>query len=121
MAMLTASPYCHHAASVPSAATAAQGDPPGPGPSADQGGPSEEETAQVVDRRGPGRVRRAVDTTKLTKYWGGRGDEDPVTATDDFIWNEEFVDRMKRLIRDDSAPNPIPWLVISGYFAHNPQ
>ncbi|XP_020252838.1 LOW QUALITY PROTEIN: uncharacterized protein LOC109830095 [Asparagus officinalis] len=60
-----------------------------------------------------GRSIAALPTsTKLRKYWGGRGDEDPVTATDDFIWNKEFMDRMKKLITDDQAStNPISSLM----------
>ncbi|OAY73292.1 hypothetical protein ACMD2_24228, partial [Ananas comosus] len=55
----------------------------------------------------PGEYGGPPTTTKLRKYWGGRGDEDPVTATDDFIWNKEFLSRMRRLLRDD-PPNPNP-------------
>ncbi|CAA6665616.1 unnamed protein product [Spirodela intermedia] len=56
----------------------------------------------------PGEYGGPPTTTKLRKYWGGGGQEDPVTATDDFIWNKDFVDRMKRLIRegDDSGVKP---------------
>uniref|UniRef100_A0A1D1Y2L2 ATP synthase protein I n=1 Tax=Anthurium amnicola TaxID=1678845 RepID=A0A1D1Y2L2_9ARAE len=46
----------------------------------------------------PGEYGGPPTTTKLRKYWGGGGDEDPVTATDDFIWNKDFVGHMKRLI-----------------------
>ena len=49
----------------------------------------------------PGEYGGPPTTTKLRKYWGGKSDEDPVTATDDFIWNKDFHDRMKRLISDD--------------------
>ncbi|CAL0328925.1 unnamed protein product [Lupinus luteus] len=37
-------------------------------------------------------------TTKLRKYWGG-DDEDPL-ASDDFMWNKEFMGRFKKLIED---------------------
>ncbi|KAH6835494.1 ATP synthase protein I-like protein [Perilla frutescens var. hirtella] len=36
-------------------------------------------------------------TTKLRKYWGG--DEDPL-ASDDYLWNKDFMDRMKKFIQD---------------------
>ncbi|MQL80693.1 hypothetical protein Taro_013141, partial [Colocasia esculenta] len=48
----------------------------------------------------PGEYGGPPTTTKLRKYWGGE-EEDPVTATDDFIWNKEFVGRMKRLIGEE--------------------
>lgn len=48
------------------------------------------------------------------RYWGG-GDEDPITATDDFIWNKDFVPRMKRLI-DDEAAEPITSQIKVAYF-----
>ncbi|XWS41159.1 hypothetical protein CRYUN_Cryun17cG0056300 [Craigia yunnanensis] len=40
-------------------------------------------------------------TSKLRKYWGGEED-DPLTS-DDFIWNKDFVGRMKKLIQDPAA------------------
>ncbi|KAM7271894.1 hypothetical protein ACFE04_031108 [Oxalis oulophora] len=40
-------------------------------------------------------------TTKLRKYWGGEK-EDPLTS-DEFIWNTDFMPRMKRLIQDNHA------------------
>ncbi|MCD7473269.1 hypothetical protein HAX54_015048, partial [Datura stramonium] len=44
-------------------------------------------------------------TTKLRKYWGE--DVDPLTS-DDFIWNREFMGRMKKYIQDpeENAPSP---------------
>ncbi|XP_031112566.1 protein CONSERVED ONLY IN THE GREEN LINEAGE 160, chloroplastic [Ipomoea triloba] len=53
----------------------------------------------------PGEYGGPPTTTKLRKYWGG--DEDPLTS-DDFIWNKEFMDRMKKLIQDpaETASNP---------------
>lgn len=52
----------------------------------------------------PGDYGGPPTTTKLRKYWGG--DKDPL-ATDDYMWNKDFMDRMKKLIQDptpDSAP-----------------
>ncbi|KAK8653433.1 hypothetical protein V6N13_127435 [Hibiscus sabdariffa] len=46
----------------------------------------------------PGDYVGPPTTSKLRKYWGGE-EEDPLTS-DDFIWNKEFVDRMKKLIQD---------------------
>ncbi|XP_008793016.1 protein CONSERVED ONLY IN THE GREEN LINEAGE 160, chloroplastic [Phoenix dactylifera] len=56
----------------------------------------------------PGEYGGPPTTTKLRKYWGGRGDEDPVTATDDFIWNKDFLGRMQRLLREDKATPNLP-------------
>ncbi|KAJ6401204.1 hypothetical protein OIU84_016588 [Salix udensis] len=47
----------------------------------------------------PGEYGGPPTTTKLRKYWGGEG-EDPLTS-DDFIWNKDFMPRMKRLLRND--------------------
>ncbi|KAB2612599.1 hypothetical protein D8674_034915 [Pyrus ussuriensis x Pyrus communis] len=50
-----------------------------------------------------GRSRRfggPPTTTKLRKYWGG--EDDPLTS-DDFIWNREFMDRMKKLIQEPNS------------------
>ncbi|XP_059659776.1 protein CONSERVED ONLY IN THE GREEN LINEAGE 160, chloroplastic isoform X2 [Cornus florida] len=46
----------------------------------------------------PGDYGGPPATTKLRKYWGGEG-EDPITS-DDYIWNKDFMGRMKRLIQD---------------------
>ncbi|KAK8673669.1 hypothetical protein V6N13_111987 [Hibiscus sabdariffa] len=46
----------------------------------------------------PGDYGGPPTTSKLRKYWGGEK-EDPLTS-DDFIWNKDFVDRMKKLIQD---------------------
>ncbi|GMI68521.1 CONSERVED ONLY IN THE GREEN LINEAGE 160 [Hibiscus trionum] len=46
----------------------------------------------------PGDYGGPPTTSKLRKYWGGEK-EDPLTS-DDFIWNKEFFDRMKKLIQD---------------------
>ncbi|KAK8924169.1 hypothetical protein KSP39_PZI019528 [Platanthera zijinensis] len=54
----------------------------------------------------PGEYGGPPTTTKLRKYWGG-GDVDPITATDDFIWNKDFVGHMKRLLSyEPDAPSP---------------
>jgi len=42
-------------------------------------------------------------TTKLRKYWGE--DVDPLTS-DDFIWNTEFMGRMKKYIQDPQENAP---------------
>ncbi|XP_060209496.1 protein CONSERVED ONLY IN THE GREEN LINEAGE 160, chloroplastic-like isoform X2 [Lycium barbarum] len=53
----------------------------------------------------PGEYGGPPTTTKLRKYWGK--DEDPLTS-DDFIWNKEFMGRMKKFVQnpqeDHSAP-----------------
>ncbi|CAK7348145.1 unnamed protein product [Dovyalis caffra] len=46
----------------------------------------------------PGEYGGPPTTTKLRKYWGGE-DEDPLTS-DDFIWNKDFMPRMKRLLHN---------------------
>ncbi|XAR49545.1 hypothetical protein NMG60_11032786 [Bertholletia excelsa] len=58
----------------------------------------------MVQRSSPGEYGGPPTTTKLRKYWGGE-EEDPLTS-DDFIWNKDFMGRMKRLIQDpqDSSP-----------------
>nr|XP_009774283.1 PREDICTED: uncharacterized protein LOC104224352 isoform X3 [Nicotiana sylvestris] len=42
-------------------------------------------------------------TTKLRKYWGE--DVDPLTS-DDYIWNKEFMGRMKKYIQDPQQHAP---------------
>lgn len=49
----------------------------------------------------PGDYGGPPATTKLRKYWGGEED-DPLTS-DDFIWNKDFVGRMKKLIQDPAS------------------
>lgn len=49
----------------------------------------------------PGDYGGPPTTTKLRKYWGGE-EEDPITS-DEFIWNKDFVGRMKKLIQDPAA------------------
>ncbi|MED6170044.1 hypothetical protein PIB30_026896 [Stylosanthes scabra] len=51
----------------------------------------------------PGDYGGPPTTTKLRKYWGGE-DPDPL-ASDEFMWNKDFVGRFKRLIQD---PQPSP-------------
>lgn len=50
----------------------------------------------------PGDYGGPPTTTKLRKYWGG--DVDPL-ASDDYMWNKDFMERMKKLIQD---PDEIP-------------
>lgn len=54
----------------------------------------------------PGEYGGPPTTSKLRKYWGGE-DEDPLTS-DDYIWNKDFMGRMKRLIQDypDDSSSP---------------
>ncbi|GAV60163.1 hypothetical protein CFOL_v3_03694 [Cephalotus follicularis] len=57
----------------------------------------------------PGEYGGPPTTTKLRKYWGGE-EEDPLTS-DEFIWNKDFMGRMKRLILDpddNSSLNSTP-------------
>ncbi|XVF14585.1 hypothetical protein REPUB_Repub09cG0073700 [Reevesia pubescens] len=55
----------------------------------------------------PGEYGGPPTTSKLRKYWGGEED-DPLTS-DDFIWNKDFVGRMKKLIQDPAdAPQSSP-------------
>ncbi|KAK2665881.1 hypothetical protein Ddye_004455 [Dipteronia dyeriana] len=53
----------------------------------------------------PGDYGGPPTTTKLRKYWGGEK-EDPVTSNE-YIWNNEFMDRMKRLIQDPDESSSI--------------
>ncbi|XP_049353163.1 protein CONSERVED ONLY IN THE GREEN LINEAGE 160, chloroplastic-like isoform X2 [Solanum verrucosum] len=57
-------------------------------------------------------------TTKLRKYWGE--DVDPLTS-DDFIWNTEFMGRMKKYIQDpqENAPAAAVKEEISGFLSLN--
>ncbi|XP_058095590.1 protein CONSERVED ONLY IN THE GREEN LINEAGE 160, chloroplastic isoform X2 [Magnolia sinica] len=67
----------------------------------------------------PGEYGGPPTTTKLRKYWGGEA-EDPL-ATDDFMWNKEFMGRMKRLIQpsDSSLQPPSPSKEDSGFLSLN--
>ncbi|XP_022741549.1 uncharacterized protein LOC111293089 [Durio zibethinus] len=49
----------------------------------------------------PGEYGGPPTTSKRRKYWVGEED-DPLTS-DDFIWNRDFVGRMKKLIQDPAA------------------
>lgn len=49
----------------------------------------------------PGEYGGPPTTTKLRKYWGGN-DDDPITS-DEFIWNKDFMPRMKRTLLQPSS------------------
>ncbi|OIT28400.1 PREDICTED: uncharacterized protein LOC109212690 [Nicotiana attenuata] len=51
----------------------------------------------------PGHNAAPPTTTKLRKYWGE--DVDPLTS-DDYIWNKEFMGRMKKYIQDPQQNPP---------------
>ncbi|KAK4374042.1 hypothetical protein RND71_004719 [Anisodus tanguticus] len=53
----------------------------------------------------PGEYGGPPTTTKLRKYWGK--DEDPLTS-DDFIWNKEFMGRMKKYVQDPQEKGSSP-------------
>ncbi|XP_027909321.1 protein CONSERVED ONLY IN THE GREEN LINEAGE 160, chloroplastic [Vigna unguiculata] len=65
----------------------------------------------------PGEYGGPPTTTKLRKYWGG-DDEDPL-ASDDYMWNKEFVGRFKKLIQDPQAPPPPAKEEPSGFLSLN--
>ncbi|KAB5527539.1 hypothetical protein DKX38_021386 [Salix brachista] len=68
----------------------------------------------------PGEYGGPPTTTKLRKYWGGEG-EDPLTS-DDFIWNKDFMPRMKRLLRNDPVDpqtSPVKFNSGLGYWELN--
>ncbi|CAJ2645760.1 protein CONSERVED ONLY IN THE GREEN LINEAGE 160, chloroplastic isoform X2 [Trifolium pratense] len=52
----------------------------------------------------PGEYGGPPTTTKLRKYWGGEN-PDPL-ASDDFMWNIDFVPRFKRIIQGPLQPSP---------------
>lgn len=52
----------------------------------------------------PGDYGGPPTTNKLRKYWGQ--DEDPLTS-DDFIWNKEFMGRMKKFVQDPQERGPV--------------
>lgn len=54
----------------------------------------------------PGEYGGPPISSDLRRYWGGNGDEDPVTDMDDFIWNKDFVPKMQRFIRQDQKEQP---------------
>ncbi|XP_022149755.1 uncharacterized protein LOC111018112 [Momordica charantia] len=53
----------------------------------------------------PGEYGGPPTATKLRKYWGGEK-EDPLTS-DDYIWNREFMGRMKKLIQDQPSDSSV--------------
>ncbi|KAL2328059.1 hypothetical protein Fmac_021486 [Flemingia macrophylla] len=65
----------------------------------------------------PGEYGGPPTTTKLRKYWGG-DDEDPL-ASDDFMWNKEFVGRFKKLIQEPQAQAPSEKEKPSGFLSLN--
>ncbi|KAK4487057.1 hypothetical protein RD792_006372 [Penstemon davidsonii] len=67
----------------------------------------------------PGDYAGPPTTTKLRKYWGG--DVDPLES-DDYLWNKDFMGRMKKFIKDSDADNdvsPVPKEVPSGFLSLN--
>ncbi|GFP79190.1 phosphoenolpyruvate carboxylase 1 [Phtheirospermum japonicum] len=89
--------------SVTCAATPASPDSPSPSSSPSQSRPP---TKIILPNKkplkwstgvAPGDYGGPPTTSKLRKYWGG--DEDPL-ASDDYLWNKDFMGRMKRLIQD---------------------
>lgn len=117
MAVLnTSMAYCvavRSSAAAPSSSESNSAQPPGrPSPSSSSSSFDPKQTKVILPKKkplkwstgvAPGEYGGPPTTTKLRKYWGGGGQEDPVTATDDFIWNKDFVDRMKRLIREEDG------------------
>ncbi|KAK7264396.1 hypothetical protein RJT34_32005 [Clitoria ternatea] len=65
----------------------------------------------------PGEYGGPPTTTKLRKYWGG-GDPDPL-ASDDFMWNKDFVGPFKRLIEEPLSPIQPPKEMPSGFLSLN--
>ncbi|RDX65685.1 atpI [Mucuna pruriens] len=65
----------------------------------------------------PGEYGGPPTTTKLRKYWGG-DDEDPL-ASDDFMWNKEFVGRFKKLIGEPPVQPPPAKEEPSGFLSLN--
>jgi ATP synthase protein I len=55
-------------------------------------------------------------TTKLRKYWGGE-DPDPL-ASDDFMWNKDFVPRFKRMIQGPEPPFQPSSSKVSSFFLY---
>ncbi|XP_057792371.1 protein CONSERVED ONLY IN THE GREEN LINEAGE 160, chloroplastic [Salvia miltiorrhiza] len=51
----------------------------------------------------PGEYGGPPTTTKLRKYWGG--EKDPL-ASDDYLWNKDFMDSMKKFIQDPDHVSP---------------
>ncbi|TKY66769.1 ATP synthase protein I [Spatholobus suberectus] len=65
----------------------------------------------------PGEYGGPPITTKLRKYWGG-DDEDPL-ASDDFMWNKDFVGRFKKLIEEPQVQSPPAKEEPSGFLSLN--
>ncbi|KAL8147564.1 protein CONSERVED ONLY IN THE GREEN LINEAGE 160, chloroplastic isoform X2 [Apium graveolens] len=67
----------------------------------------------------PGEYGGPPLTTKLRKSWGGPG-EDPITS-DDYIWNKDFMPRMKTLFKDPSQHTQLdtPQEESSGFLSFN--
>lgn len=57
-------------------------------------------------------------TTKLRKFWGGEK-EDPLTS-DEFIWNNDFMPRMKRLIEDTDESSAAEKFPVQVFFQYVP-
>ncbi|XP_073153305.1 protein CONSERVED ONLY IN THE GREEN LINEAGE 160, chloroplastic [Henckelia pumila] len=69
----------------------------------------------------PGEYGGPPTSSKLRKYWGG--DEDPL-ASDDYLWNKEFMGRMKKFVQDSDDDDSDPPLqsakeVPSGFLSLN--
>ncbi|XP_057720763.1 protein CONSERVED ONLY IN THE GREEN LINEAGE 160, chloroplastic [Arachis stenosperma] len=93
---------------VTAAATPMSPESPGSAPSPEQ----PKQTKVILPKKKPMKWSTGVapgdyggppTTTKLRKYWGGE-EKDPL-ASDEFMWNKDFVGRFKRLIQD---PQPAP-------------
>jgi len=78
-------------------------------PKADQSYPSQEEAHEVVYWDGSWGVRWS------SHHHQGGVDEDPL-ASDDFMWNKDFVGRFKKLIQDPQAPSPPAKVWILSHF-----
>ncbi|XP_028238014.1 protein CONSERVED ONLY IN THE GREEN LINEAGE 160, chloroplastic isoform X2 [Glycine soja] len=65
----------------------------------------------------PGEYGGPPTTTKLRKYWGG-DDEDPL-ASDDYMWNKEFMGRFQKLIEEPNAQPPPAKEEPSGFLSLN--
>ncbi|XP_011626259.2 uncharacterized protein LOC18442134 [Amborella trichopoda] len=120
--LLTRNPNSTSMASKPFSATSVPKPDPNPYPS-----PSPKEAYVILPKKkplkwstgdAPGEYGGPPLTSKLRKYWGG-GNEDPLTATDDFIWNKEFMGRMKRLLEEDKPVEPPAKEEPSGFLSLN--
>lgn len=66
----------------------------------------------------PGEYGGPPTTTKLRKFWGGEK-EDPLTS-DEFIWNNDFMPRMKRLIEDTDESSAAEKFPVQVFFQYVP-